>query len=322
MGGAFRPAYAEAMPEQQPPTRQFGGQAVVEGVMIRGPRSMAVAVRQPNGEIAKRTRRLGGVYTSRLRRVPLIRGVLVLWETLTLGIGALAWATAVASDEVDEHGDAKPLGFFSWVFLVAMMAVGLAVFFAGPVLATAWLESRLAGPLVVAVEGVLRVALLVGYIWLIGRSPEVGRVFQYHAAEHMAVHALEQGRELSVQAVRRLPKEHPRCGTSFLLTVAVVAAIAFILAGSDPLWWRLASRILLIPVIAAISYEAIRFAGVHLDSPVVRALFAANLGLQRLTTRRPDDEQIQVAIASLEAAIAEERAAAADALAEPEASEA
>ena len=285
--------------------------------MIRGPRSMAVAVRQPNGEIAKRTRRLGGVYTSPLRRVPLIRGVLVLWETLALGIGALAWATAVASDEVDADGEAEPLGFFAWAFLLAMMAVGLVVFFAGPVLATAWLESRMAGPLVVAVEGVLRLVLLVGYIWLIGRSPEVGRVFQYHAAEHMAVHALEQGRELSVQAVRRLPKEHPRCGTSFLLTVAVVAGVAFIVVGSEPLWWRLTSRIALIPLIAAISYEAIRFAGFHLENPVVRALFSANLALQKLTTRRPDDEQIQVAIASLEAAIDEERAAAAaDALAE------
>ena len=291
--------------------------------MIRGPRSMAVAVRQPNGEIAKRTRRLGSVYTSRLRRVPLIRGVLVLWETIALGIGALAWATAVAADEVGEDGEAQPLGFFSWAFLIAMMSVGLVVFFAGPVLATAWLESRLAGPLVIAFEGALRLLLLVGYIWLIGRSPEVGRVFQYHAAEHMAVHALEQDRELSVQAVRRLPKEHPRCGTSFLLTVAVVAAIAFILVGSDPLWWRLASRIVLIPVIVAISYEAIRFAGFHLENPVVRALFSANLALQKLTTRRPDDEQIQVAIASLEAAIDEERAAAtADALAAPSPSEA
>jgi uncharacterized protein YqhQ len=294
----------------QPPTANFGGQAVVEGVMIRGPRSMAVAVRQPNGEIALRTRRLGGVYTSRLRRVPLIRGVLVLWETLALGIGALAWSTAVASDEVDEHGEAQPLGFLGWTFLVVMLAVGLAFFFAGPVLATAWLESRLAGPLVIAIEGVLRVALLIGYIWLIGRSSEVGRVFQYHAAEHMSVHALEQGRELSVQAVRRLPKEHPRCGTSFLLTVAVVAAIAFILVGSDPLWWRFASRVVLIPLIAAISYEAIRFGGLHLDRAAVRALFSANLALQKLTTRRPDDEQIQVAIASLEAAIAEERAVA------------
>ncbi|MDA1061826.1 MAG: DUF1385 domain-containing protein [Chloroflexi bacterium] len=301
------------MPQEPPPTRQFGGQAVVEGVMIRGPRSMAVAVRQPSGEILTRTRRLHGLYTSRLRRVPLIRGVLVLWETLALGIGALAWATAVAADEVDDRGEAEPLGFFSWAFLIGMMAVGLAIFFAGPVLATAWLESRLPGPLVVAFEGVLRLVLLVGYIWLIGRSPEVGRVFRYHAAEHMAVHALEQGRELSVQAVRRLPKEHPRCGTSFLLTVAVVAGIAFVLVGSDPLWWRLSSRIVLIPVIAAISYEAIRFAGFHLDNPLVRALFSANLALQKLTTKRPDDEQIQVAIASLEAAIAEERAAEAEA---------
>ena len=277
--------------------------------MIRGPRTTAVAVRRPDGEIDTRTRRLGGLYTSPLRRIPLLRGTLVLWETLALGISALAWSTAVASEEVDEHGNAEPLGFFGWAFLTVTMLVGIAFFFAGPVLATAWLESRLADPVVIAIEGVLRVGMLIAYIWAIGRSPDVRRVFQYHGAEHMTIHAFEQSRELSVQAIRRLPKEHPRCGTSFLLTVAVVAAVAFILVGSDPLWWRFASRIVLIPVIAAISYEAIRFAGAHLERPFVRALFTPNLLLQKLTTRVPDDEQIQVAIASLEAALAEERAA-------------
>ena len=162
----------------------------------------------------------------------------------------------------------------------------------------------------IAVEGVVRLGLLLGYIRLIGRSPEVRRVFQYHAAEHKAVQALEQGRELSVQSVRRLPKEHPRCGTSFLLTVAVVAAIAFMFAGGEPPWWRFASRIVLIPVVAAVSYEAIRFGGLHLGNALVRTLFAANLALQRLTTREPDDEQIQVAIASLNAALDADREAA------------
>ena len=287
----------------------YGGQAVVEGVMIRGPRAMAVAVRRQNGEIALRTRRLGGFYAGRLRRLPLLRGVLVLWETLALGISALAWSAAVAADEVDEDGEAQPLGFLSWAFLVVTLLAGIAFFFAGPVLATAWLERHFASLLVIAFEGVLRVGLLIGYIWLIGRSSEVARVFQYHGAEHMTIHAFEHGVELSVQAIRRFPKEHARCGTSFLLTVAVIAAIAFILVGSSPLWWRFASRIVLIPLIAAIAYEAIRFAGAHLDRRAVRAIFSANLALQRLTTRPPDDEQIQVAIASLEAAIEQDRLA-------------
>ena len=287
--------------------------------MIRGPRAVATAVRTPNGEITIRTKQLRGLYSGRLRNLPLLRGVLVLWETLALGISALAWSAAIAADEVDDDGEAEPLGFGGWAFLVVTLLVGLAFFFAGPVLATAWLESRFPGPLVIAFEGVLRLGLLIGYIWLIGRSSEVARVFQYHAAEHMTIHAFEHDRELTVQAIRRFPKEHPRCGTSFLLTVAVIAAIAFILVGSDPLWWRFASRIALIPLIAAIAYEAIRFAASHLEHPVVRAIFSGNIALQYLTTRPPDDEQIQVAIASLEAALAEEqlaeRATAADAAA-------
>ena len=297
-------------PATHPASNSFGGQAVVEGVMIRGPRSIAVAVRRPDGEIAIRTRELGSRFTNLVRRIPLLRGMLVLWETLAIGIWALAWASAVHNDEVDERDETKPFGVAGWTVLLIMLAFAMTAFFAGPVLLTAWLGSRLPDLLVIAIEGVVRLGLLLGYIWLIGRSPEVRRVFQYHAAEHKTVQALEQGRELSVQAVRRLPKEHPRCGTSFLLTVAVIAAIAFMFAGFESLWWRAASRIVLIPVIVAMSYEAIRFGGLHLGNTLVRALFSANLALQRLTTRDPDDEQIQVAIASLNAALEVEREAA------------
>ena len=297
-------------PTAHPASNSFGGQAVVEGVMIRGPRSIAVAVRTPDGEIMIRTRGLGGRLTNLVRRIPLVRGMLVLWETLAIGIWALAWASAVHNEEVDEHGEAKPFGVAGWLVLLVVLGFAVTVFFAGPVLVTAWLSGLLPDLLVIAIEGLVRLGLLLGYIRLIGRSPEVRRVFQYHAAEHKAVQALEQGRELSVQAVRRLPKEHPRCGTSFLLTVAVVAAIAFMFAGTEPLWWRFASRIVLIPVIAAVSYEAIRFGGLHLGNAIVRTLFSANLALQKLTTSDPDDEQIQVAIASLNAALKVEREAA------------
>ena len=297
-------------PTAHPASNSFGGQAVVEGVMIRGPRSIAVAVRTPDGEIMIRTRGLGGRLTNLVRRIPLVRGMLVLWETLAIGIWALAWASAVHNEEVDEHGEAKPFGVAGWLVLLVVLGFAVSVFFAGPVLVTAWLSALLPDLLVIGIEGLVRLGLLLGYIRLIGRSPEVQRVFQYHAAEHKAVQALEQGRELSVQAVRRLPKEHPRCGTSFLLTVAVVAAIVFMFAGTEPLWWRFVSRLVLIPVIAALSYEAIRFGGLHLGNAVVRTLFSANLALQKLTTRDPDDEQIQVAIASLNAALEVEREAA------------
>lgn len=291
------------------PSRTYGGQAVIEGVMIRGTASMAIAVRRPDGSIAQRAEQLHGLYTGSIRRVPLVRGMVVLWETLVLGFRALSWSAAVASDDLGTDGEAKPLGAMALAVFALTMLAGIAVFFAGPVLATAWLSGRLPDTVVVLIEGVLRLTLLVTYMWAIGRSEEIGRVYQYHGAEHMAIHAHEQGLELSVPAVRRFPKEHPRCGTSFLLTVAVVAVIVFALLGTPPLWWRIASRLVLIPLIAAVSYEAIRFAGFHLRHRLVRWLFAGNIALQYLTTRVPDDEQIQVAIASLQAAVEVDRTA-------------
>ena len=294
----------EPSPHLERTSATYGGQAVIEGVMIRGARAMAVAVRRPNGEILVRSEPLGGLYTGPVRHLPLLRGIVVLWETLALGMRSLNWSAAVAADEVDAEGRAAPLGTGNVLFITITLAVGLGIFFAGPVDATTWLERHLAGWIVVTIEGLFRLALLVGYIWGIGRSKEIGRVYQYHGAEHMTIRAFEEGRALSVAAIRRFPKEHPRCGTSFLLTVAVVAVVVFALLGSPPLWWRITSRIVLIPLIAAIAYEAIRFAGFHLHWPPVRWLFAGNIALQYLTTRPPDDEHIQVAVRALEAAIA------------------
>ena len=275
--------------------------------MIRGSRSMAVAVRDPEGEILVRSEPLTGpLYVGLLRRVPFIRGVLILAETFTLGGRALTWSSAIAAGELDEHGEAKKLTFFETAFLTLTMMIALAIFFAGPVLATAWLDAHLDQWIVLAIEGGIRIGLLLGYIWLIGRSDDVRRVFQYHGAEHMTIAAYEDGRDLTVPAVRRYPKEHPRCGTSFLLTVALVSIVVFAFAGTDPLWWRIASRLVLIPLVAAVAYEAIRFAGFHQRWPVVRLLFAGNLALQLLTTRPPDDEHIQVAIRAFEEARAVE----------------
>ena len=277
--------------------------------MMRGGAAMAVAVRRPDGTIASRAERLGGILNSPLRRVPLLRGVLVLFETLGLGMRALTWSAAVASNQVDERGEARRLTFFDWLVLLGAFAVGVGVFFVGPVIATVWLDAFLPAPwMALAIEGVLRVTLLLGYIWGMGRASDIRRVFQYHGAEHMTIYAQEDGRELNVPAIRRYPKEHPRCGTSFLLTVALVAMVVFAFAGTEPLWWRLGSRLVLVPVVAAVSYEAIRFAGFHQTWPVVRWLFAGNLALQYLTTLPPDDEQIQVAIAALQRVRDEERA--------------
>ena len=296
----------------------YGGQAVIEGVMIRGARAIAVAVRRPDGGIELHLERLGRLYTGPWRRVPLLRGVLALWESLALGMRALSWSSAVAAGETDERGEAQPLGLAGWGFLALTVAAVLAIFFGGPVLLTAWLDGLLpAGWMVIALEGLVRVGLLFGYIWLLGRASEVQRAFQYHAAEHMTIHAFEHGAltgeradgSSQLPAVRRFDRAHPRCGTSLLLTVAVVSVFVFLLLGTPPLWWRLASRLLLIPLVAALAYEAIRFSASHATQPLVRWLFAANLALQRLTTRPPDDEQIQVALVALEGAIAEDRRA-------------
>lgn len=288
---------------------RYGGQAVIEGIMIRGARAMAIAVRHPDGSITTRGERLGGLHAGAVARIPLVRGVAVLWETLTLGTRALTWSAAVAAGEVDEHGDARPPGIGARVSLLFMLTAATVVFFVAPALLAAALDGLMPGWATVAVEGATRIALLLGYVWSIGRSDEVRRVFQYHGAEHMAIHAFEQRRELQVPAVRRFGREHPRCGTSFLLTMAVIAIAVFIPLGTGALWWRLASRVLLIPLVAAVAYEVVRFGAAHAGRAPVRWLFAGNLALQRLTTREPDDEQLQVAIAALERCVAEDRAA-------------
>lgn len=278
----------------------YGGQAVIEGVMIRGASAMAVAVRRSDGEVLCRSEHLNSLFTGPLRRIPFFRGIMVLVETLALGMRALSWSASIASDEVDEDGEPTALGAVEWIMLVVTLAIGMSIFFAGPVLATAWMDDLLPSPwIVLLIEGLLRIGLLLGYIWLIGRSDDIRRVFQYHGAEHMTIAAHEDGRELTVAAIRRYPKEHPRCGTSFLLTVAFISVIVFAFAGTDPLWWRISSRIILVPVIAGISYEMIRFAGFHQHWPVVRLLFKANIALQKLTTGQPDDEQIHVAMRAL-----------------------
>ncbi len=289
------------------PPISYGGQAVIEGVMIRGPHAMAVAVRRPDGSIAVHARRLGGLLTGPQRRVPVLRGMLALGETIALGARALSWSSAIADGSLRDEDDLGRIGARAWASALAPLLVATIIVFLLPVVMTAWLATRLPSPwLAVAAEALLRVAIVVGYVWAIGRAADVRRLFEYHAAEHMAITALEHGRDLTVPAIRREPREHPRCGTSFMLAVAVVAGLIFLPLGAPPLPWWLASRVALIPIVAAIAYEAIRFAAAQPQAPLVRWAFWGNLALQRLTTRAPDDEQIQVAVAALERARAEE----------------
>jgi uncharacterized protein YqhQ len=281
----------------------YGGQAVIEGVMIRGPNSVAVACRRPDGEIAVRREPLGAVYTGPLRRIPFLRGVIVLWETLALGMRSLIFSSNVALGE--EENEISPMAVIG-MGLTALVLVAV-IFFAGPVLLTDWLEGRIdSSVIVVVIEGLIRLAILVAYIGLIGLIPDIRRVYAYHGAEHKSIHALEAGDPLEATSVQCHPTAHVRCGTSFLLTVVVVSVVVFAALGSQELWMRVLSRVALIPVIAAFAYELIRLGGRFYNNPVARVLMWPNLALQALTTRQPDDSQVEVALRALDEVMAQE----------------
>jgi uncharacterized protein YqhQ len=281
----------------------YGGQAVLEGVMIRGPRMMAVACRRPEGDIAVHREELRGVYTGLIRHIPFVRGAIVMWETLALGIRALIFSSNVQLGEEDKGVESKPIMGTMFVSL----ALVIAIFFVGPLLLTGWLEEQLGSHLLVIIlEGFVRLAIVVGYVGLIGLMPDVRRVYAYHGAEHKSIHALEHGDPLEPQHVQKYPTAHVRCGTSFLLTVMAVSILVFAAVGSQDLWLRVLSRIVLIPVIASISYEVIRLGGAFESNPITRVLMWPNLALQSLTTRQPDDDQIEVALRALHEVLATE----------------
>ena len=287
------------MSAQSKPT--YGGQAVLEGVMIRGQSFACVAVRRPNGTIALKADPLGLFFSGPMRRLPVVRGVLVLAETLVLGMRALTWSANVAIEEEGEELGTAGVALTMTIALV--FAIGL--FFLLPLVASRPFEG-LAGSDVLSnvFEGVIRLAVFLVYIYAIGRMEQIRRVFMYHGAEHMTVHAQEHGVPLETSAIRQYPTAHPRCGTAFLLVVMVVAIAVFAFTGREPLWWLIASRIVLVPVIAAISYEVIRFSGAHSGNPLVSLITAPSLALQALTTRQPDDDQIEVAVAAMNHALA------------------
>lgn len=286
-------------------TFNYGGQAVVEGVMMRGRRSVAVAVRQPSGSLLIHEELLAPrLYQNRLFRLPLLRGVLLLWDMLVLGTRMMAFAANVAAGQIiSEDGEAAPVlgkGALA-VTLIISLAFAIGIFFLGP-LAVVGLVQRQVGQgfLALVLEGVIRLVILLGYLWLIGRLPSVQRVFGYHGAEHKAINAYEHGAPLDVAHVRAASKVHTRCGTGFLLVVMVVSIVVFALVGNPPLVLRLLSRIVLVPVVAAIAYELMRLGATYYRYRVVRWLVAPGLALQSLTTREPEDAQIECAIGALE----------------------
>ena len=307
-----------ANPQPQP-AATYGGQALIEGVMIRGQTCVSVAVRRPNGEILVVTDPLRWKWARNLRRIPLVRGFIILAEMLTIGTRSLMFSAGVsaedpnapAQDEADEDRN-NTLGSVAIGGTLAFSIVmAVALFFALPVVATHWVDRFLDSAIMSNIaEGLIRLAIFVAYIASIGFLPDIRRVYAYHGAEHMAVHAKEAGEPLTIGSIRRYGTAHPRCGTAFILVVLVIAIAVHALLGAPPLLERIASRIVLLPIIAGISYEIIRWSGFHAANPLVKAIIAPNLLLQGITTKPPDDDQIEVAIRALEGAVEQDRIAA------------
>ena len=286
----------------------YGGQAVIEGVMIRGQRVYSIAARRPDGEICTVIHPVPNWGGAHWRKVPLVRGALVLLETLVVGMRALTYSAQVAAGE---EADEQPIPRWS-IALMLLVSAGIAIglFFVAPVVLVSTGVDRFTDSAIISnlAEGVLRLALFLGYLIVVGFMPSIRRVYAYHAAEHMTVHAHEARLPLDTANVRRFPAAHPRCGTAFLLTVMLVSIVVFALLGKPDLPWRLASRILLLPFIAGVSYEVIRFSGAHRTNFFVKLIMAPSLLLQKLTTRPPDDDQIEVAISAMGVAISGDEA--------------
>lgn len=286
----------------------YGGQAVIEGVMIRGRKGVAISVRQPNGELNVVKQPLAGIYKGRLRDVPLIRGIITLVETLILGTQSLLHSAQIAAEE---EGEGKIPTALLWGTVATSLTLGIVLFFLIPLFATRYLIDPYIDSVLLSnvFEGLIRISIFIAYLKVISLIPDIKRVFAYHGAEHKVVNAYEAGVPLNAESVKNYPTAHPRCGTAFVFIVLVVAIFVFALVGQPTLWVRIVSRIALIPVIAAISYEIVRFGAAHINNPIVRMLLAPGLLLQSISAREPDDSQIEAAISALNGVIEIDKAA-------------
>jgi uncharacterized protein YqhQ len=281
----------------------YGGQAVIEGVMMRGSRSVAIAMRSPSKEIVVHTEPLGGIYQSRLAKIPFLRGLVMLWDALGLGVRAL---TLSANTQTGEEEKIEGPALFLTVIISLAFSIGL--FFLAPAAAGQWSESvlKLDTWLGNFVEGLVRLIFLVMYIWAVGQWADIRRVFAYHGAEHKTINAFEAGVELTPENVSKFSLEHPRCGTAFLLTLVIMSVLLFSMLGPMPVLWRFASRVIFLPLLAGLAYEFIRWTANHLKNPLVKLLVKPNLGLQHLATREPSLDMLEVAIAAFNTMRAEE----------------
>ena len=274
----------------------YGGQAVIEGVMIRGQKAVVIAVRRPNSEVITNSRPLSSVYTGWVRKTPLLRGVIVIIEAMVLGINSLLYSANVSLEEEEEEITGKAV----WLMIATAVLLAVVLFLIIPLFLTRLLNPYIDSSLVFhLIEGAIRLAIFIAYLKLVGLLPDIKRIFTYHGAEHKAVNAYEHGAPLEVEAVKTHDKAHVRCGTSFLFVVLVIAIVVFALVGRPALWLMVLSRILFLPVIAALGYEFIHFGARHARNPLVKAVLLPGLWLQGMTTKEPEDDQIEVALAAL-----------------------
>ena len=283
------------------PRFNYGGQALIEGVLMRGRDAIAVAFRHPEGHIVWASESLDkGPHAWRFAKTPFVRGLIVLYETLIVGTRWL-----IRSANIQASADGIELGRGSVALMLGLtLVLGVGVFFLLPLFIATFTTANVKADWVQhTVEGLVRVGIFLGYLALISRAPDIRRVFEYHGAEHMTIHALEAGDPLTTDAVRKYPTAHPRCGTEFLVVVIALSIFAFSLVGRQSLGIMVVSRVLLIPVIAAVGYEILRFGARHRGNPLVKAIMAPGILVQMITTKRPTDDQIEVAIVSMEQAL-------------------
>ncbi len=291
------------MPEKK--KFSYGGQAVIEGVMIRGRSAVVTAIRRPGGDIAIDSKPVPTIEKSRARRIPFVRGVVVLFESLALGLKSLMYSANVALEEEQEQLSNKAL----WGMIAIGAILVVAVFFIAPLFLTKLVNSFLPNSLAFAlIEGIIRIVIFVAYLKLIGLMPDVKRVFTYHGAEHKTVNAFEAGVTLEPDAIKAYSRAHVRCGTSFLFFVLIVAILVFSLVGRQVLWLMVLYRIVLIPVIMGIGYEIIYFGARHTNNWLMKIVLTPGLWLQSLTTGEPDNRQLEVAIAAMNKAVEIDRA--------------
>ncbi len=278
----------------------YGGQAVIEGVMIRGKNSVVTAIRRPTGDIALDIKPAPSIQKSWARRTPVIRGVVILIEAMVLGIKSLMFSANIAIEEEGEEIPTKAI----WGMMLISIAIAVGLFFLAPLFLTKLVNNYLPNTFLFAViEGVIRLAIFLGYLLVIGRMKDIKRVFTYHGAEHKAVNGFEAGAAMEPDSIKSYSRAHVRCGTSFLFFVLFIAIIVFSLAGRQTLWVMVITRIVLLPVIMGLGYELIYFGAKHTNNWFMKIVLAPGLWLQSMTTGEPDNSQLEVAIAAMNKAV-------------------